>query len=710
MLFSKAVTPAAVTLPAHASMLTGLFPLNHGARANSRFRLQAENRTLAEILAEHGYQTGAAVSAFVLDSRFGIDQGFEEFNDDVVEEDEKGLGIQYIPERPADETNAWAVTWLREHAGGPFFLWVHYYDPHKEWQAPQPYADQHKLAYDAEIAFADAQFGELLDVLDELGLTDSTLVVAVGDHGEGLFQHDEGTHSFLIYDSTMHVPLAMRCGTRLGGGVHIDLPVSLVDIMPTTLSLLGIDVPPDLDGEDLTQPPTSDRLLFFEAIQPVADYGWAAVLGVGQGSMKYIYGAGEEELYDLSADPFELTNLVSDRPQVASAMKKRLHEFFGEDLDNPGSIRPTERLTADEIAKLAALGYVDMGVEDLPAADRPHPRKMMRPLSRALESTRVEREEGPEAAIEWLEAIIEEHPGFAVALERLADAYYLNDQPDEAEAVLKELLAARSGAAQPLLLLARFNKKQGRTDAAVKLYNQVLEKVPEDYGTMMELARMLLVHERYAEAADLLFKALPLRPRDPALPDVLLTTMKQVGRGDEAFSLLTRQLEKEPNLPAMRSAVAHELAGQQRFGEAVQLLRDGIELAPEDHSLRHNLALILVGGGDEELFEPFEAQLLLENICQETGYKDPRYLQTLAWVYSRRARVDEAISVAEKAYEIASTSELPEFSRLAPKIGRALQGYKQARDRGVNPMMKRPATQPADHESHNHDEKEADAG
>jgi len=212
VLFSRAVTPVPLTTPAHSSILTGLYPYRHGVRTNGPFRLSETQETLAEILAARGYATGAMISAFVLDARFGLAQGFDDYEDDMgvdeagdgeeEDQDQDKLGLDAdrriwinIPERPAERTTELAIAWLSEHQAERFFLWVHYFDPHTPYEPPSPYDKQYaKIPYDGEIAFVDRQFADLLGVLEELGLTDDTLVVVAGDHGQGLGQHGEQAH------------------------------------------------------------------------------------------------------------------------------------------------------------------------------------------------------------------------------------------------------------------------------------------------------------------------------------------------------------------------------------------------------------------------------------------------------------------------------------------------------------------------------------
>ena len=210
ILFAQAITPSPSTLPSHSSLLTGLYPSHHGARANGTFRLDEKVTTLAEMLKQKGYCTGAVISAFVLDSRFGLDQGFDLYHDDLTK------GMQYsahmFRERAAELSNEPATKWLRENADGPFFLWVHYFDPHAVYLPPEPFRSQYADdLYDGEIAYVDAQIGVLLEQLDELGVRQKTLVIYTADHGEGLGEHGEQTHSLLVYDATLHVPLVISC-------------------------------------------------------------------------------------------------------------------------------------------------------------------------------------------------------------------------------------------------------------------------------------------------------------------------------------------------------------------------------------------------------------------------------------------------------------------------------------------------------------------
>ncbi len=679
VLFSDVTTTSPTTLPSHCSIMTGLYPFHHGARANNTFHLDEDQWTLAEVLADQGFATAAFVSAFVLDSQFGLDQGFRVYDDDFGEQEPTML--TEFAERTADQTTRRAETWLREHGQERFFLWVHYYDPHSSYDPPEPFRGRFAFAYDGEIAFADSQLGSLLGVLDEMKLTDGTLVVVAGDHGEGLGQHGEPAHGTLIYQSTMQVPMVMRCGKRLGSGVHVSRPVSLVDVMPTVLALLGIPGPADMDGLDLSNPQPESRTLFVETLQGLADYGWAALLGARQGSMKYIYGP-DTELYDLTVDPFEDSNLSGSRTGPATSMRQQLAAFFGGDLEKAASAAPTHQLSAADLARLQSLGYLASGTP-APQVSRPHPRDMTSLLTEVNTAISAERQEGLDAVIRRLEQIADRHPDLVAAHIYLAAAWLKKGDLDRAERAYARCMELRPGEVTTYMLLAHLKIRQRKPDEAALLFEGVLELSPEHFEALDQLGRMRLSQGRFDDAVELLTRALEVRPRDQSLPDVLASALLSLDRADDAVSLFRRLLADDPQLAMVRNTLAGILRDRGQAKEAVALLREGIELDPQELMLVNNLAFILATTAGSEEYRPIEAALMMERVCKETGYKDPRYLHTLSLTYATRMRLDEAMAIAEKARSIAAASEDPRFSALAPAIGQSLQQYKMLKEQGI---------------------------
>lgn len=683
VLFSDVTAVAPATLPSHASILTGLYPYHHGARANSVFQLGPEHETLPEILREAGYATAAFVSAFVLDGRFGVAQGFETFEDQMGTAQSE-LWLE-VAERTGDQTTDVSIEWLKLHGGKKFFAWVHYYDPHHPYRAPAEYANEKtQLGYDAEITFMDAQVGRLLDALDELGITEKTLVVVMGDHGEGLGHHDEGSHGILVYESVLRVPFIMRCGDKLGTGVHIDTPVSQVDVTPTVLSLLGLPTPPGLDGRDLTQAPVERRTLYFETLQGLIEHECAALLGVREGDVKYIYGL-QPELYDLKADPFEENDLAAARRGEAERLHEKLRKFYGDDLDKASTPEPTETLSPEERAKLAALGYVTASETSLvEPSQRTDPKKTMELLTRATAAVAL----GIPDALPELEKLAVEFPeSHTVHLYR-GQAYTQMGELDRAEAAYERALEIRPNHPQVLLSLAQVKAKQNDITEALSLYEMLLGRLPDSAGVKSEYARILARAGEFGKATDLLKASLDLDPTEAETPSTLLRVATQAGRREEALTALRAALDRNPHLALVRSTLAGAIADAGQFDEAQAMLETGIRLDPNVSELINNLAFLYVTHPNAELRRPYEAIQMMEELCQRTKYEDARLLNTLAVVYFSRHRVDEAIATAQKALAIAKTAADPKHRALVPAIEAALQGYRKAKADGLAPLLR----------------------
>ncbi|MCB9915229.1 MAG: sulfatase-like hydrolase/transferase [Planctomycetes bacterium] len=354
--FDACFSVAPVTFPSHVALMTGTLPPYNGVRDNGVHRAVPELLTLAEILHEEGFRTAAFTAAYVLDAQFGLDQGFELYEGVRHEVVSANGGVE---ERSAQEVNASATRWLDAlDPKQPFFLWVHYFEPHQPYPATPPPGIRD--GYDGEIHRADTALGQLLAHLDALGRRAETLVVMTSDHGESLGEHGEESHSFFAYQGTLHVPLVMSHASLPQDVTYAD-KVSLVDVYPTALALLGFAPPvkpppsrslaPLLAGEALPDVPT-----YFESLSPLLNYGWAPITGVAVGERKFI-DVPRAELYDWRADPGELDNLLDAEPETATRLRAALQAVLR---DN----RPPERehsavrelSDADRVA-LASLGY-----------------------------------------------------------------------------------------------------------------------------------------------------------------------------------------------------------------------------------------------------------------------------------------------------------------------------------------------------------------
>jgi arylsulfatase A-like enzyme/Flp pilus assembly protein TadD len=421
VLFEEAVTPTPITLPSHASLLTGVAPSAHGVRDNGGFVLGGEATLLSEVLREHGWRTGAFVGSYVLGAATGLDQGFEVYRGPVESSTAYGLDA----ERPASQVVDDAIAWLGSlPAAAPFFAWVHFYDPHYPHTPPLPWSERLDDPYDAEIAFCDAQLGRLLAFLAGSG-RDRNLVTAVtADHGESLGRHGEATHGVFLYQSVMRVPLVVA-GPPLSEakGTRVSDRVSSLRLAPTLLALAGLpaDAMPKVSAASLFDasgaPDPAPGPIALETFMPFYSYRWRATRGLVHGDEKYIAGA-RPELYDLARDPEERRNLAPDRAERVRALGAELDRLVA--AHPPLGWEGERSLSSDERALLESLGYVSpSGVGDPFDPSLPDPRQRIGDLdeiSRAIAlyqqaervrarpaATAWQREERDEQARAWLE-------------------------------------------------------------------------------------------------------------------------------------------------------------------------------------------------------------------------------------------------------------------------------------------------------------------
>ena len=362
LLFEKVISPAPMTLPSHCSMLTGTIPPYHGVHDNFQY-LTDSHTTLAELLKQRGFTTAAFVSAYVLDSKFGLSQGFDAYKDDLPTSPD----MMFYSERHGGELNDLAFPWLDEHKDEKFFLFLHYYDPHDPYRPPEPFASRFAdNLYAGEIAYTDHCIGQVLDKLKSLGLYDSTLIIITGDHGEMLGEHGENTHGYFVYQSALRVPLIIKV-PGVDWGRRISDAAALIDIVPTILSLLKIPIPPQVSGRDLAGfcydncPPEGPRYIFTESLTPT-DFKCNPLLAIVNWPWKYIYTT-RAELYHLGNDPEEKMNLLPQESRRAQQLQNNLKLILEEQLR---ADQPDNRLILDQVSldRLRSLGYIGDGVEE----------------------------------------------------------------------------------------------------------------------------------------------------------------------------------------------------------------------------------------------------------------------------------------------------------------------------------------------------------
>jgi choline-sulfatase len=514
--YEQAIAPAPITLPSHATMLTGLDVPSHGVRDNAAFHLADSYTTLAEVLAEHGYTTGAFIAAFILDKRYGLAQGFEAYDDDCTPPHTSARmpTDPGVNARSASDVTDSVLEWLRTTASGakPFFAWLHYYDAHFPYVPPREYAQLFPdRPYDGEIAYVDAELGRVLEWLRSSRQMRRTLIVVAADHGESLGEHNEQTHGMQVYDVTMRVPLLLHNRMLFPKArVVDDQVVSLADIMPTVLDLLGIPAPAGLDGRSLLGPSDPDRAIYIETMSTRLNNGWAALHGLRRLHDKYIL-APRPEYYDLRDDPHELHDLAAEEPGGMGELAERLAEVMAPMAPPDQVVAQASALSAEETERLASLGYVSGGITGTkPGVLDP---KDMLPLWNRVMFASIKSQQGlHEQAIAEIQGVLQQDPTNAQAWYTAAGIYRRCDRIEPAEEALRRGLVLYPTAAAYVnlaqLLMAR-GVRQSELEATLAKAQQL---DPAYGGTYMTRGEYLLAQGRTAEALASFEKALRVDP------------------------------------------------------------------------------------------------------------------------------------------------------------------------------------------------------
>jgi len=581
--FERAFAVVPVTLPSHTSMLTGTYPMLSGMHDFSGNKLSPLQPTLASVLKQAGYETGAVVASAVLDSRFGLNQGFDFYYDhfDFSRLDESNLDEM---ERPGNLVADVALDWLAKNSQKKFFLWMHLYDPHFPYHLPEPYSREYAAQpYDGEIAFADEQVGRLLRFLKEKGIYQNTVIVLCGDHGESLGEHGEKTHGFFIYNATMHVPLIIRLPeNRLpenGAARAIADPVSLVDLMPTVLGAVGLEVPsqvqgrsllPQLRGEpDHDDQAGRDRVLYGETFLPRIHFNWSE-LRASENTKYHFIDAPRPELYDLAKDPGEVHNLFTEKKAVAEEMRAKLVGMIrdysaGKELAEKTSLDPAL------MERLKALGYAGFsGGSDpaISARDLPDPKDRIATYELISDAIADSQHGRYLESIEKLKSAIQTEPNSLPAhyLQGL-DYYHLKRYAEAVEELQKAIQIS------PDYALASFNlgmaqAHAGQIDAAIATLQRTLQLDATNFEAAYNLGVAYLQKKQLEPAAAAFQQSVTINPElargHRALGEVLLYQNKL----DEAIAELRRAVELAPQEPAMHESLAKALAAKGLTAEA----------------------------------------------------------------------------------------------------------------------------------------------
>ena len=624
VVFDRAISQVPLTWPSHAAILTGTYPFQNGVQDFTGQPLASQFQSIAQALKRQGYATGAVVSAYVLDRSWGLDRGFDFYDDAFSAETFQKKDIGLVDRRAGDSVNR-AIAWLERTPRRPFFLWLHLYDPHSPYDPPEPYRTQYRgHLYDGEIAYTDFELGRLITWLKRHQLYDSSAVVVLSDHGESLGEHGEQEHGFFVYNSTVHIPLIVKppAGSRIRPA-RISRPVETVSVAPTLLRLARArdEIEKQFSGFDLLEPSPADTAAYSETFYPFSSFGWSPLHALETERYHFI-DAPAPELYDLSADPGEQKNLAADQTATVAVLKEKLaarlrERPFTSSSDISSSLSPEAQ------DKLRALGYV----------------AFRSPVSSAALATGLA---DPKDKLWEFNAILQ-----------AGDAFHVGDYP------AGEALLAKVQEKDPKLYIVPFMlgenalRRQDWAAAATQL-RQCLALNPNFDQAMTGLARALANQENAGEARQWLEKALQFNPRNYRAWYELGYLEAKADR-KAAIQDYEKALAIQQNFAPLRRDLGMAYFQEQNYAEAAKNLAKAAELGVQDAQLYNFLGIAYSHTGrPQRAVDAYRQALKLNPNLAEAHLN-------LAYAYQQQGQVEPS----QKEYEAACNLE-PKFCQFAP--------------------------------------------
>ncbi len=624
VVFERAISQVPLTWPSHAAILTGTYPFQNGVQDFTGQPLAPEFHSVAQALKQHGYATGAVVSAFVLDRSWGLNRGFDFYDDAFSAEtfQKKDIGLV---DRRAAESVSHAIAWVKKTPHRPFFLWLHLYDPHSPYDPPEPFRTQYKdHLYDGEIAYADHELGRLVTFLKQNHIYDHTLIAFLSDHGESLGDHGEHEHGFFVYNSTVHIPLIVK--PPAGSGIRpsrVARPVETVAVAPALLQAVGIKDPIEkqfhshgLFGSEAEKEDSG----YSETFYPFSSFGWSPLHALETARYHYIE-APEPELYDVVADPAEKNNLAPQQSATVAVLKDKVATLLRE---KPFTAVPGQasNLSPDATEKLRALGYVSYRSAVSPetlAKGLADPKTKLWEFNSILEAgdafqvndfttgqdlLQKVREKDPQIYIvpfmlgevalrqqNWAEAsmqlrkCLDLNPNFDQAMVGLGRALINQDNPEEAKSWVNKALAYNPQNYRAWYELAFIESKTDKS-AAEAAFEKTVSIQPNFALARRDFGMFQYQQKNYADAVTQLSKAADLgMDKDPQLYNFLGISYSLTKRLPQAVESYHKALKIDPNLAEghLNLGLAYEQMGQKNlagkeYDQACKLKQDFCQL------------------------------------------------------------------------------------------------------------------------------------
>jgi arylsulfatase A-like enzyme/cytochrome c-type biogenesis protein CcmH/NrfG len=608
VLFENAYTSAPLVLPSHCTLFTGKEPVVHGVRNDMKNSLQTGEITLAEMMKSRGLVTHGVTASWLLGRKFGLDQGFDAYDDSL---DPAGGGANPNAAIAAgqvfDAFNTWLNnTWLKENSEKPFFCWLHFHDPHVPYQPPEEFKSQYADdPYRGEVANVDKYIGEILKALEEKQLTKKTLIVLAGSQGEAFGEHKETGHGIFCYNETLKVPLLFANPVLFETARQESRRVRLVDVMPTLLEMYRLEPPPGLQGRSFapllagsvkspgTEPAAGETDVYFESAMGGDEFKWAPLTGMISGQYKYI-ALPQPELYHLGRDPHERTNLYGqedyrrEADDLQQKLKEALRRWTGKDaaLPSPDAVDPKKGVVVlDELKKVNA--YI--AVENLAQAETLLTRLVDENPGMKMPGFyefrfRIARKRGRSAeARKALEQGLAAFPGNRRFLMNLALSYFNNRQADKAASLCRELLKQDARHTAALMLLGKISRARGKSGQALDYYEKAANLEPRNVMLQVEYAQALMSAGRTEEAMNKVDELLRVGANDPGAGVNLGFLLLNMGRYDRVITLaleLTRD-GKGAKDPRVWNQLGMAYFYKKMPNKAIEAYRTALELDPE---------------------------------------------------------------------------------------------------------------------------------
>lgn len=611
ILFEHNIAQTPLTLPSHSSILTGTYPLYHGIRDNGGFYLDESHHTLAESLKNKGYATGAFVAAFVLDSRWGLDQGFDTYYDNFDLTKYKTVSLDSV-QRRGDEVMAEVYKWVENQSLQKFFAWIHLYDPHTPYDPPEPYKTEYKGShfglYDGEIAYVDQLIGEFRDFMEKKNLFDKTLIIFTADHGESLGEHKESAHGFFIYDSDIRVPLIIRFPEGKFAGHVVSKQVKSIDIMPTVLHLLDEEIPGSVQGESVLSlifgnEAQDERSAYSETYWPRYHYGWSELKSLHKGRFKFI-DAPQPELYDIYKDPGEVNNLVNEKASLSHEMKKELlgliEDYASEGIEDVGP----RKIDNDSLEKLQALGYI--GSFHTKAKEKEgklaDPKDKIGLYNEIKLAQFLSAEKKMDEAEIKIKDVLAKDPSVLEARYILGNIYSKQKKYDEAIEEFRKALEVDPDYYEAIFGMALAYKDAGMFDEAIVGFKRLVEMDPKDTKSFLHLGDIYHDKGQFEEAKNYLKSGIAIDPESPWFHNNLGAVYLKMNMYEEAEREIEKALSIERSIPLndahFNMALLHEARGE--FNQAVLEYKKEQETSPFNFQPDFNLGLLYVKSKDLE--------------------------------------------------------------------------------------------------------------